>query len=168
MACCRCNRSGYCKGCACVNCLPSRLGRCANLSSTTNDLNSNIHSSLTDATTASQNPPCAPSICPDRHLFPQQSTTSTFDSDSESTIDSESDINYSNHSIPNSQHHILPDFSPMESQSFLWGNVCGADFSALLNKTYAEVVHWRCNCFSIPSSKAGTDFVKELSRLYSA
>ena len=37
MACCRCNRTGTCKGCACVKagercagCLPSKLGRCLN------------------------------------------------------------------------------------------------------------------------------------------
>ena len=40
MPCCRCNRTGSCKGCACVkagkpcsNCLPSKLGSCANRSS---------------------------------------------------------------------------------------------------------------------------------------
>jgi len=33
---------------------------------------------------------------------------------------------------------------------------------------YAEVVHWRRNCFSVPFGKAGRDFVSELSRLYLA
>ena len=41
--CCRCNRTGQCRGCACVkagnlcsNCLPSRLGSCSNVSPATN------------------------------------------------------------------------------------------------------------------------------------
>ena len=41
MPCCKCNRTGSCKGCACVkagkpcaNCLPSKLGSCTNSSST--------------------------------------------------------------------------------------------------------------------------------------
>ena len=41
MVCCRCNRSGFCKGCACVkakrtcdSCLPGKLGHCANNSTT--------------------------------------------------------------------------------------------------------------------------------------
>ena len=43
VVCCRCNRTGQCRGCACVkagkscsNCLPSRLGNCSNVSATTN------------------------------------------------------------------------------------------------------------------------------------
>ena len=38
----------------------------------------------------------------------------------------------------------------------------------LLDPIYAEVVHWRSKCFSIPFGKTGRDFVRELSRLYLA
>ena len=60
MVCCRCNRSGYCRGCACVNakktyvnCLPVKLGHCANRS-TTNGNSISGELSLCD-------PPCDPS-----------------------------------------------------------------------------------------------------------
>jgi hypothetical protein len=47
MPCCRCNRTGSCKGCACVkagipctNCLPSKLGSCVNTLTTARAFNS--------------------------------------------------------------------------------------------------------------------------------
>ena len=45
MTCCRCNRTGRCRGCSCVkagslcqNCLPSRRGQCTNANPNTHDL----------------------------------------------------------------------------------------------------------------------------------
>ena len=57
---------------------------------------------------------------------------------------------------------------PMSSPTFTWGNCSGSEFTTLVDTTYAEVVHWRRNCFSVPFGKAGRDFVSELSRLYLA
>ena len=37
-----------------------------------------------------------------------------------------------------------------------------------LDATYTEVVHWRRNCFTVPSGKGGKEFVRELARLYPA
>ena len=51
---------------------------------------------------------------------------------------------------------------------FTWGKLSGSAFAKSLDATYAEVVYWRCNCFTVPFGKAGKDFVKELSKLYSA
>ena len=41
-------------------------------------------------------------------------------------------------------------------------------FSEILDKTYAEVMHWRRNFFAVPLGKAGKDYVSELSRLFQA
>jgi len=41
-------------------------------------------------------------------------------------------------------------------------------FRKALQTTYDEVVHWRKNCFKIPSGNAGKSLVDELSWLYSA
>ena len=54
----------------------------------------------------------------------------------------------------------------LSSPTFTWGNLSSPEFATLLDTTYSEVVHWRRNCFSGPSGKAGRDFVSELSRLY--
>jgi hypothetical protein len=56
----------------------------------------------------------------------------------------------------------------MSTPTFVWGKLTGSDFAHSLHATYVEVVHWRRNCFSVPFGKAGKDFVRELSRLYSA
>ena len=56
----------------------------------------------------------------------------------------------------------------MSTPTFTWGKLSGPAFARSLDATYAEVVHWRRNCFTVPFGKAGKDFVRELSRLYSA
>ena len=38
----------------------------------------------------------------------------------------------------------------------------------LIDRAYSEIVHWRRNLFKIPSGKAGTVFVNELTHLLSA
>jgi len=62
----------------------------------------------------------------------------------------------------------LPEHASMSTPTFMWGKLTGSDFANSLHAIYAEVVHWRRNCFSVPFGKAGKDFVKELSMLYSA
>ena len=42
------------------------------------------------------------------------------------------------------------------------------DFAMLLDTTYNEVIHWRCNCFSVHIGKTGREIVSELARLYQA
>ena len=38
----------------------------------------------------------------------------------------------------------------------------------MITSAYAEIAHWRRNVFLVPSGKAGKDFVKEITRLFSA
>ena len=56
----------------------------------------------------------------------------------------------------------------MSTPAFVQGKLSGSDFADSLHALYADVVHWRHNCFSVPFGKAGKDFVRELSKLYSA
>ena len=56
----------------------------------------------------------------------------------------------------------------MSRPTFKWGNTNGTEFVKILDDVYAEVIHWRRNCFTVPFGKAGKSFVSELSRLYLA
>ena len=154
MACCRCNRTGFCKGCACVkakkscvNCLPGKLGNCANRSTATvmgstnshpeplRDSNTTIATAATAATTA----------------------TTTTSSGDEPPLCQPLE--------PDPPCPRLPDHPSVSVPAFTWGNLSGPDFAMTLDATYAEVVHWRRNCFTVPYGKGGKEFVRELSRL---
>ena len=52
--------------------------------------------------------------------------------------------------------------------SYRWGSAKGSTFCLKVERCYDEVVHWWINVFSIPSGKAGKDFVSEMARLYKA
>ena len=165
MPCCRCNRTGSCKGCACVkagnpctSCLPGKLGSCANrppLSScvqppTVSTLINDPPTSNQPATDASAVSAAATSseissFHPNHPDYPDQSTNTECE--------------------PNIQ---LPPPEPVSRPGFTWGNHSAADFVNILEATYAEVVHWRRNIFTVPFGKAGREFVGELSKLYHA
>ena len=70
--------------------------------------------------------------------------------------------------ISDSSYPGLPEFPSMGKPTFTWGDLCGEEFTQILNATYTEVVHWRRNTFTIPFGRAGKNFVTELSRLYLA
>ena len=40
------------------------------------------------------------------------------------------------------------------------------EFLTKVNRCFEEVGHWQRNIFSIPTGKAGKDFVSEMARLY--
>ena len=69
---------------------------------------------------------------------------------------------------PNSSYPPLPPFPSVSRPTFKWGNTNGTEFVKILDDVYAEVIHWRRNCFTVPFGKAGKSFVSELSRLYLA
>ena len=75
-------------------------------------------------------------------------------------------------SPPNSMNQLtsndLPCPEPASTSVFVWGLHVANDFSAILEATFAEVIHWRRNCFTVPLGKAGKEFVAELSKLYLA
>ena len=57
---------------------------------------------------------------------------------------------------------------PWATPTFTWGDVDAEPFTQRLDHAYSVVVHWRRNVFTVPSGKAGTGFVSELSRLFLA
>ena len=56
----------------------------------------------------------------------------------------------------------------MSEPNLTWGERDSESFCKELQTTYAEVVLWRKNCFTIPLGNAGKSLVDELCRLYSA
>ena len=62
----------------------------------------------------------------------------------------------------------LPPFASLVAPNFRWGDIDGIAFSSKVDKAYEEAVHWMCNLLEIPRGKAGTEFVRELSRLLDA
>ena len=66
-------------------------------------------------------------------------------------------------------NYDLPPFLPLETPNFRWNQfVDGQTFMNSVDKAYQEIVHWRHNIFSLPSGKAGQEFVSEMSRLFRA
>ena len=53
----------------------------------------------------------------------------------------------------------------MPDPTFMCGEFDSAHKMKLMDGAYSKAVHWRRNIFKIPFSKAGKDFVSELSRL---
>ena len=164
MPCCKCNRSGQCKGCACVkaknhcsNCLPSRLGTCKNVPTT-----QSLHDSPSQ-----DSPPSQPE--PSQQLLPTSSpvtvSNETFP-DAPNSVDSGPPV--SPIVVPVTSHPTLPAYTPMSPPVFTWGEYSATHFSTKLEEAYKTVTHWRKNCFIPPSGRAGKVFVSELSRLYLA
>ena len=56
----------------------------------------------------------------------------------------------------------------MAEPIFVWGSVDTDSFIKSLRSAYAKAVHWRRNCFKVPSGNIGNSFVSELARLYNA
>ena len=178
MVCCKCNRTGHCRNCACVkakktcdSCLPCRLGQCQNTCCQNNSL-------ITSATDAAYQPRAVqsasepnasratstlmtssgPSILPRDLNSPPSPSPATDNTTSSQSIHSAS---------PNGISE-LPNFIPSQKPTFLWGN-CGSDqFIRELDECYCEVVHWKPNHLKLLSGKAGKSVVAELARLYSA
>uniref|UniRef100_A0A1X7UBN0 Reverse transcriptase domain-containing protein n=1 Tax=Amphimedon queenslandica TaxID=400682 RepID=A0A1X7UBN0_AMPQE len=148
-SCSRCNRTGVCRGCACVKasractgCLPRRLGTCLNLQ---------------------QPPPSVSAVAP---------VDSTFDStcDSVCSNDLSSQVSSSLPVSPTSSPSLpipdLPTFSPAVEPSFTWGSVDGVSCASAINDCYSVAVNWKPNLFRVPSGKVGDAFIQELSRLF--
>ena len=48
------------------------------------------------------------------------------------------------------------------------GELNGTDFCHVMECAYLEIGHWRQNVFSVPSGKAGKQFLRELTHLFNA
>ena len=56
-------------------------------------------------------------------------------------------------------NHSSDPFPITVHQPFTWGSRSGPNFTQTLNTTYTEVIHWRCNCFSVPFGKVWRDLL---------
>ena len=147
MACCRCNRQGLCKGCACVksdrlcvDCQPSRLGTCQNLTGCL----------AVRTPTYEQHQPVT---CANDQLQTGKEISQTAAEDSH---------------IPSPTMRALPSFKPMSFEESTWQDLTGHEFSVAIDDAYSQIVHWRKNLFKVPSGASGKRFVAELARLFEA
>ena len=158
MPCCKCNRTGSCKGCACVkagnlctNCLPSKLGSCVNRP-------------------PDSSRPQQPSTALTPINAPQMADPPLDDAPARPISSARTNLPLHPHDPPTNTDYdpntTLPSPELVSMQRFTWGNHSAIDFTNTLEATYSEVVHWRRNCFTVPLGKAGREFVAELSRLY--
>ena len=62
----------------------------------------------------------------------------------------------------------LPPFHAAAEPNFTWGELNGDEFKQSIRRAYDEVAHWRRNVFMLPSGKAGKQFVREITSLFTA
>ena len=130
----------------CTNCLPSRLNKCVNISSSiTDDTTIPVESQSESASPENVAEASSGEIVPDLEQIEQQS--------------------------PIDAHHEqykLPDPSPIADPSFSWGTFDSETLIAHVSDAYDEVVHWKMNLFLVPFGSVGKGFRVELARLYQA
>ena len=149
MVCCKCNNTGLCRGCACVkagrkcvNCLPGKLGKCAN------NLNPKISSASTTFTTSNYSDNTNSSITANHDsmaplTLPQSSPVSLQPSKAISTP-----------LQPATEHNTISPTAPSKSLTdlrplnFSWGEHPGKAIYDAINYSYEEVVHWKPKIFS--------------------
>ena len=142
MVCCKCNKHSKCRKCACV-----RAGnQCSNC------LPSRLGYCDNQQRTAVQ-----------EDINSELVPTTTAPSPARETMSSARESPPTDQQVPS-----LPGYPSPSLSTFSWGSLNGADFTKLLDNTYNEVIHWRRNCFSVPTGKDGREFVSEVARLYQA
>ena len=188
MVCCKCNRTGLCRGCACVkagrscvNCLPGKLGNCANATSNvpmpssstcathtilapTSISYTSLSSDIANITQAIIQP--TPSIITASipNNAPQGSADSLIQQPPSSATIQPSNV------ICQPVTATVPQRPPPDQQplNFRWGEHSGEAILDVINYSYEEVIHWKPNLFLVPFGSAGTSFVKEVARLFQA
>ena len=169
-ACCGCNGSGRCTNCCCkkagrfcINCLPSRKNHCGNQAPSEPNRPYSGHSSSAEN-------------CTDTTDDLERTTNSlpvvtVIDPAEVPTLPPINNCNETQIKTPiTDSTELLPPYTPVCSidPSFRWGRAEGSAFLLKVDSCYSKVVHWQRSVFSIPSGKAGKDFVSELARLYNA
>ena len=182
-------RTGLCRGCACVkarrscvNCLPGKLGNCANAtsnvpmpsSSTCATTHTNLAPTSTFYTSLSSNIPNitqaiiqpTPSITTASipNNAPQGSVDSLIQQPSSSATIQPSNVICQpvTATVP---RRPLPD---QQALNFRWGEHSGEAILDVINSSYEEVIHWKPNLLLVPFGSAGTSFVKEVAHLFQA
>ncbi len=193
MPCCKCNRTGSCRGCVCVkakrpcaNCLPSKLGNCSNPSATgPSSLSSQNQlvqplSQLPVLNLPANQPPPPSASQPDNLNLPTQNQQWQPLSQLPVNLSANQPPNQSPPSQPSvSQPDNLtanqPNQPPQREHSEQVADLpspsptttpvfsWGVHSATVILE--AEVIHWRKNSFTVPFGKAGKEFVDELSNV---
>ena len=155
----------------CSNCLPCRRGQCDNLPVTETDPENTPTTETRLVETNSEECDKVPvettqtmslvitSIPETQDINHSATFHSIGTSESPTTLEPNED---------NSSMGDLPSFPTSSEPTFCWGELDGKTFSCALNGIYDEIVHWIRNLSNVPSGKAGTAFVRELSRIFRA
>ena len=177
VACCRCNRTGSCRGCACAkagnscsNCLPSKLGTCQNVSTTP------VHTQSTAPPDTPQTPNTRSTAPPDTTRTPNATMDANVTDGATTNALSEPTplVNPATSDLPSQPAHSnpcppqLPAFQPMHTPDFSWGTHNADDFIYELEAAYSEVVHWKLNSFLVrlgKNSSVNCPAYSQLSRL---
>ena len=124
----------------CNGCVPSRNRRCEN----------------EDSRRVSGN---------DHNQYSDQFSEPSPNPDSDTTQAHQWNVQH-NKGISTNLTQSLPPFEEMRRPNFTWGNTVDSQtFCHKIEAVYKEVMKWRRNVFNVPTGKAGTAFVNELSRL---
>ena len=173
MTCCKCkSNGGRCVSCLCVQnkrlchgCLPSRLGNC---------VNTGVDLSLPSDQADREPEPLSRTLSSESNIESSQMLSPLSQaplSPSQASSESGTTIDTLIQSSPEfvQQSHPLPNFTALSQKpNFVWGEKDGEYITQKVNQCYNKVVHWRRNLFKVPSGKAGTSFVHEISRMFQA
>ncbi len=168
--CCKCNKTGRCRNYSCVKagiecqgCLPIRIRQCINVKippgqPPASGLGPSPSATIRPVPPGNPGTPTTTRVSQPTVLSGlEPSSASSQTADITGELDTPSPI------------PTLPNFMPMADPSFVWGGVYdSATIISTISTTYDEVVCWRRNNFPVPTGKAGTAFVSELSRLFRA
>ena len=174
MVCCRCNKTGRCRNCACVkagklcqNCLPDRLGHCLNTTTAARPTTTPISAaqpSLSQSLSQSQpgcsaSPPSIPAV-PVQTIVPSTLQTSAAQNSSNSPINPHQLLSASLASPASAASWPLP---PLQNANFIWGLKDGDSFYQDVCSAYEHVIHWKPNLFLPPFGATGKKLVHEFS-----
>ena len=180
VVCCRCNKTGRCKNCACVkagklcqNCLPDRLGHCLNTTAAARPTTTPISAaqpSLSQSLSQSQpgcsaSPPPTIPAAPVQTIVPSTLQTSAAQNSSNSPINPHQLQNASLASPASAASWPLP---PLQNANFIWGLKDGDFFYRDVCSAYEHVIHWKPNLFLPPFGATGKKLVHELAHLLQA
>ena len=179
MPCCKCNKTGRCRNCACVkagkscqNCLPSRLGQCLNSNARPDSPPSN-DTLLTVTSTLASSLPLNAGIS---QAFPPASSapvpSTALNLTPPQTLDAQNPIPIDPHQPQSASPLHTPSVSwplpaPLKA-NFVWGSKDGELFQQDICSAYERVIHWKSNLFLPPFGTAGKSFVEELACLLQA
>ena len=180
---CACVKSSF----ACTNCLPHRKGKCANQAARAPDRQGGTPPRRSDTPTADVEGSVSNAVeringmtVSDNPILLQESSISLLDNHSmevaSQTPLTSNDVgnppSIARHSPSSNETHnttdALPPFTPHSSTPFQWGEVPGHIFCDDIASVYEEQVTWRKNIFSAPTGHAGTEYIKEHTRLLRA